>query len=297
MAEILMSTAPSPEPSSMDVLRRRISDLEESLSKQQRIQDALRGTRFSPSTSFFDLLALELAHACDADYALVGALLPDQRTVKTVGLCADGKIAPGFEYALEGTPCEDVVGKDVCSYPTGVAAQFPRDRLLQQMGVDGYCGAPLFDTSRRALGLLAVLSRKPLRDGSRAEGLLRVAAARASAELERSRAESRLRSVFDANMVGIVFWNSAGDITGANDAFLEAVRYTREDLDSGKVRWKDMTPPEYAELDARALEELRTTGTCCPFEKEYFRKDGTRVPILIGGSRVSTAPLAGVAFV
>jgi PAS domain S-box-containing protein len=292
-----MNPSPDPTTSVIDALRRRIAVLEESQARQSRIQDALRGTRFSPSISFFDLLSLELAQACDADFAFVGALLPDCRNVRTIGLCGDGKILPGFEYALEDTPCDGVVGKDVCSYPTGIQKAFPKDLLLQQMGIDGYCGAPLFDTSRRAIGILVVLTRKPLKDVARAESLLRVAAARASAELERSRAESRLRSVFDSNMVGIVFWNENGEITDANDAFLRTIRYTREDLEAGKIHWKEMTPPEYAKEDAQAIEQIKSTGSCAPFEKEYVRKDGTRVPVMIGGSRVTIAPLGGVAFV
>jgi PAS domain S-box-containing protein len=290
--------APSDSTASVvDTLRRRIAELEESQARQTRIQDALRGTRFSPSISFFDLISLELAHACDADFAIVGALLPDSRHVRTIGLCADGKIAPGFEYDLRDTPCEGIIGRDVCSYPSGITKLFPKDLLLQEMGIDGYCGVPLFDTSRRAIGILVVLTRKPLKDPGRTEALLRVAGARASAELERSRSESRLRSVFDSNMVGIIFWNETGDITEANDAFLHTVRYTREDLELGKISWKEMTPPEYAREDARAVEEIHTTGTCTPYEKQLLRKDGTRVPVLVGGSRVSTAPLAGVAFV
>ncbi|HVE38788.1 MAG TPA: sigma 54-interacting transcriptional regulator [Planctomycetota bacterium] len=292
-----MNSPPDSTAAVIDTLRRRIAELEESQARQLRIQDALRGTRFAPSISFFDLISLELAHACEADFAFAGALLPDGRHVRTLGLCADGKIAPGFEYALQDTPCDGVIGKDVCSYPSGITKLFPKDLLLQQMGIEGYCGVPLFDTSRRAIGILVVLTRKPLKDPARAEALLRVAGARASAELERSRSESRLRNVFDSNMVGIVFWNETGEITEANDAFLQTVRYTREDLELGRIRWKAMTPPEYARLDAQALEELKSKGNCTPFEKEYFRKDGTRAPVLIGGSRVTSTPMAGVAFV
>ena len=285
------------DPASFDALRKRIAELEESLERQTRIQDALRGTRYSPGISFYDLLSLELAHASGAEIGFVGALLPGQRKVRTLGLCVDGKITPGFEYDLEGTPCDDVVGKDVCSYPKGITEQVPQDLLLQQMGIEGYCGLPLFDTNHRAIGLIVLLTRKPIADTARFESLLRVAASRTSAEMERSHAETRLRHVFESNMVGIVFWNSAGGITDANDAFLQTVRYTRHDLDDGKLRWKDMTPPEFASRDAIAMEELNTAGVCTPYEKEYFRQDGTRVPVLIGGSRVTPAPLAGVAFV
>src|SRR6185295_5481542 len=139
------------DPSAVDALRNRIAELEESQSRQSRIQDTLRGTRFSPGVSFFDLLSLELAHASGADFAFVGALSPDQRHVRTLGLCADGKVAPGFEYALDGTPCADVVGKDVCSFPKGITALYPRDLLLQEMGIEGYSGVPLFDTNKRAI--------------------------------------------------------------------------------------------------------------------------------------------------
>jgi PAS domain S-box-containing protein len=165
------------------------------------------------------------------------------------------------------------------------------------MGIDGYCGAPLFDTHRRAIGLIVLLSRSPLADPDGAEALLRVAAGRASAELERSQMEARLRSVFDSSVAGIVFWNSDGGITDANDAFLQMVRFSRQDLDEGKVRWKDLTPPEYAALDDRAVSEIATTGVCTPYEKEHLRKDGSRVSVLVGGSRVTASPLAGVAFV
>jgi PAS domain S-box-containing protein len=165
------------------------------------------------------------------------------------------------------------------------------------MGIEGYCGIPLFDTHRRAIGLIVLLTRKPMADIAKAEALLRMAAARSSAEMERSHAEARLRCVFDSNMVGIVFWNSAGEISDANDTFLQMVRCSREDLDAGKIRWDEMTPPEFASRDATALEELSATGICTPYEKEHFRKDGTRVPVLIGGSRVTSSPLAGVAFV
>src|SRR5205814_8512405 len=91
--------------------------------------------------------------------------------------------------------------------------------------------------------------------------------------------------------------NADGEIMQANDAFLQAVRYTREDLEARKVHWKDMTPPEYARQDALAIEEMTRSGLCTPFEKECLRKDGSRVPVLIGGSRGSAHPPTGLAFV
>jgi PAS domain S-box-containing protein len=96
-------------------------------------------------------------------------------------------------------------------------------------------------------------------------------------------------------MIGILFWDSAGAISDANDALLRLVGYSREDLDAGRVSWLEMTPPDERHLDERALESLRTHGLCEPYEKHYIRKDGTRVPIVIGaalidGSRDTASP-------
>ncbi len=97
------------------------------------------------------------------------------------------------------------------------------------------------------------------------------------------RSEARLRSVIDSNMIGIAFWD--GDrVTDANDALLTMLGYTPADLAAGELRHGRLTPPEYAKLDARALAEVRQRGACAPYEKEFLRKDGTRVPVLAGGT-------------
>jgi PAS domain S-box-containing protein len=113
---------------------------------------------------------------------------------------------------------------------------------------------------------------------------------------ERKRTEGRIRRLVDSNVQGVMFWNAQGEITGANDAFLRIVGYTREDLAAGRVGWAAMTPPEYASLDRHSLEELAATGVCTPFEKEYIRKDGSRVPILLGAATFEDSPDEGVCF-
>ena len=109
--------------------------------------------------------------------------------------------------------------------------------------------------------------------------------------------EGRFRRIIESDLIGMLFWNTAGEITEANDAFLRIVGYTQEDVSGGRVHWRDMTPPEYHALDEMALREIAATGVCTPFEKEYFRKDGSRVPILIGGSTFPQQSGQGVAFV
>jgi PAS domain S-box-containing protein len=114
---------------------------------------------------------------------------------------------------------------------------------------------------------------------------------------ERKTAEEKIRRLVDANILGIIIWNLEGVIVEANEAFLRMVQYGHEDLVSGPVRWTDLTPAEWRERSERAVAELNSTGTFQPFEKEYFRKDGSRVPVLIGGALFQEGGNEGVAFV
>ena len=109
--------------------------------------------------------------------------------------------------------------------------------------------------------------------------------------------EAKIRRLVAANVVGIVMWNLEGAITEANDAFLHMVQYDREDLASGRLRWTDLTPAEWRGSDEQAIADLKVRGTFQTFEKEYFRKDGSRVPILLGGTLFEGNGNDGVAFV
>jgi PAS domain S-box-containing protein len=109
--------------------------------------------------------------------------------------------------------------------------------------------------------------------------------------------EARIRRLVDANVVGIVMWTLDGAITGANDAFLRMVQYDRDDLASGRLRWAHLTPAEWRGHDQRAMADLRATGSFQPFEKEYVRRDGRRVPVLLGGATFEGGGNEGIAFV
>jgi PAS domain S-box-containing protein len=109
--------------------------------------------------------------------------------------------------------------------------------------------------------------------------------------------EAKIRRLVDANIIGIYLWELEGRIIEANDTFLRMVGCDREDLVSGRVRWTDLTPPEWRDLDAQAVEGLKMTGRSPPVEKEYFRKDGSRVPVLIGAAAFDEQRDQGVAFV
>ncbi len=117
---------------------------------------------------------------------------------------------------------------------------------------------------------------------------------RSRAKLEQS--EFRFRRLLESNIIPVVCTDGER-ITEANDAFLNMVGYSRDDIDRGGINWKSMTPPEYAPKDEHAVLQLKLAGYCTPFEKEYIRKDGSRVPILLGGAMLSLSPLETLCFV
>ena len=135
-----------------------------------------------------------------------------------------------------------------------------------------------------ALAALGAVAMAVLVAGLRARNLDRDNAGPAQLQAELRRSEARVRRLIDANMLGVGFWTRDGGMAGVNEALREIIGYERADLDAGRVRWTDITPPEYAALDAKALAEISATGRCLPYEKEYIRKDGTRVPVVIGSA-------------
>jgi PAS domain S-box-containing protein len=134
--------------------------------------------------------------------------------------------------------------------------------------------------------------------------VLKLLASQAAISLENTRLygdlqerEAKIRRLVDANIMGVFIWNLEGEIIEANEAFLHMVGYSREDLVSSRVRWTDLTPAEWRDGDERALADLRAIGTVQPFEKEFFRKDGSRVPVLAGAATFEARENEGVAFV
>ena len=134
--------------------------------------------------------------------------------------------------------------------------------------------------------------------------VLKVIASQAGFSLQNTRLyrdladrEWKIRRLVDADILGIFIWNFEGAIVEANQAFLRIVQYDREDLLSGRVRWTDLTPAEWRERDERAVTELKATGTVQPYEKRYSRKDGSHVPVLVGGALFQEDGNEGVAFV
>src|SRR3981189_649826 len=109
--------------------------------------------------------------------------------------------------------------------------------------------------------------------------------------------ETKIRRLVDSNIMGVFIWDFDGRILEANDDFLRMVGYDREDLVSGRIRWADLTPPDWRDRNNARIEKQKSRGGVEPFEKEYTRKDGSRVPVLIGGATFEEGGNQGVAYV
>ncbi len=120
---------------------------------------------------------------------------------------------------------------------------------------------------------------------------------RRQAEAGMRKSEERFRKLFDSDAIGIAIADLSGNTLEANDACLAMLGYTREDLEAGRIRWNELTPAEHIPRDREVIEELRRTGAAVPWEKELLRKDGTRVPVLIGIAMLEASQGSCLAYV
>ena len=181
---------------------------------------------------------------------------------------------------------------------------FAADPYLRQRQARSILCVPLI-TQAKLIGALYLENNLTPRVFAPARSaVLKLLASQAATALEIARLyrdleqrEAKIRRLVDANIIGIYFWELEGRIIEANDTFLRMVGCDRDDIVSGRVHWAELTPPEWRDRTARAVEETRMTGSLQPYEKEYFRKDGSRVPVLIGSAAFDEQRDQGVAFV
>jgi PAS domain S-box-containing protein len=176
------------------------------------------------------------------------------------------------------------VAEDVQS--TGDALMAP----IRSLGITVYGCHPLI-ANGNVLGTLSFGSRNRTRFEPADLDLLQAVSNQLAVALDRARAaeelrkrERRIRRLVDANIVGVMLVDDFGHIRDANDIFLNTVGYTRAELEAGLLDWRKMTPPEHLPATDHAFREMGQRGAVAPYEKEYFRKDGSRAPILIGGA-------------
>ncbi len=179
---------------------------------------------------FFPALAAYLASALDADCVCVDRLSDDGLMAHNVAVFHDGKLQDNVRHALAQTPCGEVVQNGMAVFHKGVCQRFPGDTALQDLQAQGYIGVTLWGAGDKPIGLIAVISRKPMPNTSQAEAVLKMVAVRAAGELEREQAQARLHlagSVFTHAREGILITDAQGLIVDVNDTFSAITGYSR----------------------------------------------------------------------
>jgi len=296
--------------------------LVEAMKQQTATSEMLRIISNSPIQSVLDAVAENAAHLCESNNAEIFRL--EDSLLRLVA--SYGEI-PVAIHARDGLPAnrDRVMGRAACDRRTihvhDLAAEnseYPvGSRDAKREGHRTTLATPLL---REGAPIGVILIRRwevrPFNDKQIA--LLETFAGQAviaienvrlfEAERERTLAlvhanrdlaerEAKIRRLVEAAIIGIFIWDVDGRIIEANDSFLDLVQYNREDLVSGRVRWADLTPEEWQDYTARRVAEVMSTGAAQPRENEFFRRDGSRVPVLIGGAALDERPDRGVAFV
>jgi PAS domain S-box-containing protein len=174
---------------------------------------------------------------------------------------------------------------------------FAPDSYVRQHKVESILCLPLLNqvepNQAKPVGALLLESESPSGVFTPARiRTLKLVASLAASALENSslyrdsqEREAKIRRLIDANIVGIYLIDLGGAILESNDAYLRMLGYKRADLVSGRLRWTELTPPEWHDADKQRIKRVKRIGRLRPFEKEYFRKDGTRLPVLVGVAR------------
>jgi len=201
-----------------------------------------------------------------------------------------------YEHAIRGARDSELVQIEALAFE--LAARFYADRGLEIVSYTLLRNARACYERWGAVGKVRLLERRhpSLRDEP-SPRLSAISLENAYLYADLRERESRIRGLIDSNVVGICFWACGGRILDANEAFARLVGFSREELLSNASDWRTRTPPEYHARDEQWLEDLRSGKAAAPYEKEYVRRDGTRVPVLVGGALLQGEQEQGVAFV
>jgi len=246
--------------------------------------DAARALSNARSETIFEDLVIAVAKLLEVDYAVVGVCAPDSetRTINTLAVCADAQIVDNFQYALAGTPCELVFGKEFRFHESGVQEAFPTPQA-RALRIEGYAAFPLFGSHGEELGVFTAMARSPMKRPDLAELLLRIFAERAVAEIERkwSERERRMseesyRALFESFEDALFIHDfDTGAIIDVNPKACEAYGYSYEEMQHVTIEQISSGSHPYTQEEAIRWGNKAKQGQPQRFEWHRKNKDGS----------------------
>ncbi|MFT7686798.1 MAG: PAS domain S-box-containing protein [Candidatus Azotimanducaceae bacterium] len=154
----------------------------------------IEGTRQKIGDDLLAAVVKTIASVIDVKYVYIGVVV-DKNLMRTAVVCRDGQIIDNFEYAIEGTPCENVIESQTCLYPEALQSLFPMDELLVELGIESYLGVPMLDAKGDVIGMMVCMDDKAMVDDPLAGNLIGFFSAYAAAEMQRSRSEEETKLI------------------------------------------------------------------------------------------------------
>ena len=258
------------------------------ITERKRSEEALRAAALAVTNAegegVFRELVRYLATILEVDVAMIAVFADSDRTrMRTLAAWLDGKALMNFEYALDGSPCRHVIGREFHFVGEGVKPEFPPGTLFSAKEMDSYAALPLNDSNGVPLGLIATMDRRPMRDAVLAESMLKIFAMRAVAEIERTRAEAALRAseasyraIFEASEDEIFVhdWDT-GAFVDANPKACCTYGYSVDEFRCLSVAELSSGVPPYAVADAARWIEKAKGGEALAFEWHRKHRDGS----------------------
>jgi PAS domain S-box-containing protein len=244
--------------------------------------------------SFFEVLAEYLAKTLGMDYVCIDRLEGEGHLARTVAIWNDGRFDPNVTYALKDTPCGDVLGKHICLFKAGVRQLFPRDAALQDLAAESYVGTTLWSSEGLPIGLIAVISRRPLPDAAQAEAILQLVAIKAAGEMERQEAESELqeseakyRDMVETSHDLIWKCDAEGRFSYLNPAWERTHGYRLDEM-LGHA-FSEFQDPEVFARDSREFARHLAGGGVVGYETTHRARDGHEINLVFNARPLTDA--------
>jgi PAS domain S-box-containing protein len=260
-----------------------IKDLQSGLSIDEVFIDLISEIRTDDPQKYLNHFVNKINKVLQADYTFVGKVMPDKLKVKSVAISGKNGLLENFEYYLEGTPCHNVIDKQMCTYTSSITALFPNDTLLKQLEIEAYCGIPLFDSTHQPIGIMVALYTKPLKNKYFNEQIFQIFATHAGVELQRmltekalKQSETKYKTIFDNAPLGIFRSTPEGTFLEMNQAIANMLGYNNPDEAIQSIKNIETDIYENPSTRHNLITAALNSEKVIKFEALFKRKNGDK---------------------